>query len=34
MATNKECIENLEVGLGGLQDGMKKMELGVTNKIY
>jgi len=34
MATNKECIENLKVGLDGLQDGMNKMELGVTNKIY
>jgi len=34
MATNKECIENLKVGLGGLQDGMNRMELGVTNKIY
>ena len=34
MATNKERIEQLEAGLGGLQDGMSQMELGLTDKLH
>lgn len=34
MATNKERIENLEVGLRGLQDSMSWMELGIVEKCY
>ncbi|RVW93094.1 Retrovirus-related Pol polyprotein from transposon 17.6 [Vitis vinifera] len=34
MATNKERIEQLEAGLGGLQDGMSRMELGLTDKLH
>ena len=34
IATNKERIENLEVGLGSLQEGMHRMELGVTDKLH
>ena len=34
MATNKERIENLEVGMGGLQDGMRRVELGVADKLH
>jgi hypothetical protein len=33
MSTNKECIESLEAGLGGLQDGMHRMELGMADKF-
>ena len=33
MATNKERIEHLEEGLGGVQDGMQRMEAGITDKI-
>lgn len=33
METNKERIETLEAGLGGLQDGMHKMELGMADKF-
>ena len=33
MATNKERIENLEAGLGGLQDNMSRMELGIVDKL-
>ncbi|RVW35013.1 Retrovirus-related Pol polyprotein from transposon 17.6 [Vitis vinifera] len=34
MATNKERIEQLEAGLGGLQDRMSRMELGLTDKMH
>ncbi|KAA8520752.1 hypothetical protein F0562_014976 [Nyssa sinensis] len=34
MATNKERIEILEAGLGGLQEGMDRMELGVADKFH
>ena len=30
MASNKERIESLEAGLGGLREGMNRMELGVA----
>ena len=33
MGTNKEQIEQLEVGLRGLQDGMSQMELGLNDKL-
>lgn len=33
MSTNKERIEQLETGLGSLQDGMSRMELGLTDKL-
>jgi hypothetical protein len=33
MSTNKECIESLEAGFGGLQDGMHRMELGMVDKF-
>lgn len=34
MTTNKERIENLEVGLAGLQEQLSKMELGVADKLH
>jgi hypothetical protein len=34
MATNKEQIENLKVGLGGLQDGMSKMKLNIVDRFH
>jgi len=34
MTTNKEGIENLEVGLGGLQDGMSRLELNIVDRIH
>jgi len=34
MATNKERIENLEVALGGLQDSISRMELGLNDKLH
>ena len=34
MATNKERIELLEVSVGGLQDNMSRMELGVKDKLH
>ena len=34
MATNKEKIELLEVSVGGLQDNMSRMELGINNKLH
>ncbi|KAA8537020.1 hypothetical protein F0562_029498 [Nyssa sinensis] len=34
MTTNKERIENLEVGLGGLQDSMGRLELGFADKFH
>ncbi|KAJ0040554.1 hypothetical protein Pint_26938 [Pistacia integerrima] len=33
MATDKERIENLEIELGRLQDGMSRMEIGITDKL-
>ena len=33
MSTKNECIESLEAGLGGLQDGVHRMELGMANKF-
>ncbi|KAH9735892.1 hypothetical protein KPL71_017903 [Citrus sinensis] len=34
MATNKERIEILEVGLSGLQNGMQQMEISVNDKLH
>jgi hypothetical protein len=34
MTTNKERIENLEVGLGGLQNGMSRLELNIVDRIH
>lgn len=34
MANNKERIENLEARLGGLQDGMQQMEIGINQKLH
>jgi hypothetical protein len=34
MTTNKERIENLEVGLGGLQDGMSRMEITLVDRMH
>lgn len=34
MASNKERIEALEARLGGVQDGMHQLELGVTDKLH
>jgi hypothetical protein len=34
MATNKERIENLEAELGGLQDSVSRMELGLNDKLH
>ncbi|GFZ01153.1 hypothetical protein Acr_14g0007880 [Actinidia rufa] len=34
MTSNKERIENLEAGLGGLQEGMDQMELGIAEKFH
>ena len=34
MTTNKERIEGLEAGLGGVQDGMQQLELAVTDKLH
>ncbi|KAK6940972.1 Retrotransposon gag domain [Dillenia turbinata] len=34
MSTNKEIIENLEAGLGELQQGMSRLELGLANKLH
>lgn len=34
MATNKERIQNLEAGLGGLQDNLSRMELAVNDKLH
>lgn len=33
MASNKERIENLEVGLGGLYGGLSSMEIGLADKM-
>ncbi|KAH9670785.1 hypothetical protein KPL70_017109 [Citrus sinensis] len=34
MSTNKERIERVEVEIGSLQDGMKRMELGLTDRLH
>ncbi|KAL9408797.1 hypothetical protein AB3S75_047226 [Citrus x aurantiifolia] len=34
MATNKERIELLEAGLGSLQDGLQRMEIGMSGKLH
>lgn len=34
MGTNKEMIESLEAGLGGLQNNFSRMEIGVNNKLH
>ncbi|KAJ0014821.1 hypothetical protein Pint_21564 [Pistacia integerrima] len=34
MASNKERIEALEAGLDGVQDGMQRLELSVTDKLH
>jgi len=34
MTTNKERIENLEVGLGGLQDGMSQMKITLVDRMH
>ncbi|KAA8522091.1 hypothetical protein F0562_012595 [Nyssa sinensis] len=34
MASTRDRIEALEVGLGGVQDGMQRMELGMTDKLH
>ena len=34
IATNKERIENLEMGLGGLQVNLSIVELGVNDKLH
>ncbi|KAF2299217.1 hypothetical protein GH714_030989 [Hevea brasiliensis] len=34
MATNKERIEHLEAGLGGLQNSLSTMEKGVNDKLH
>lgn len=34
MASNKERIEVLEAGLGGLQEGMQRIELAVADKLH
>jgi len=33
MGTNKEHIEQLEAGLGEVQNGLHRMELGMTDKL-
>ena len=33
MTTNKERVENLEAGLGGLQEGVHRMEMGMADKL-
>jgi hypothetical protein len=34
MATNKERIELLETGLGGVQDGMQRLEDYMINRLH
>ena len=34
MSTNKERIERVEVEIESLQDGMKHMELGLTDRLH
>ncbi|KAL9438182.1 hypothetical protein AB3S75_023948 [Citrus x aurantiifolia] len=34
MATNRERIELLEAGLGSLQDGMNRMEVGINDRLH
>ena len=33
MATNKERIEQLEAGIGSLQEGLRQVEIGVAEKM-
>ena len=33
MGTNKERIEQLEAGLGGVQEGLHKIELGMADRL-
>lgn len=33
MATNKERIDKLEEGLGGVQDNLQRMEMGIADKF-
>jgi len=34
MGTNKERIEQLEAGLGEVQNGLHRMELGMIDKLH
>jgi hypothetical protein len=34
MGTNKERIEQLEAGLGEVQNGLHQMEFGMTDKLH
>jgi len=34
MATNKERIEMLEAGLGGVQEGVQRIEMSMTRKMH
>ena len=34
MSTNKECIKRVEAEIGGLQNKMNQMELGLTDKLH
>jgi hypothetical protein len=34
MATNKERIEMLEAGLGGVQEGVQRIEMSMTGKMH
>ncbi|KAA8521916.1 hypothetical protein F0562_012770 [Nyssa sinensis] len=34
MTTNKERIENLEVGFGAVQDGLHQMEIGMADNLH
>lgn len=34
MGTNKERIERVEAEIGGMQDSMKRMELGINDKLH
>lgn len=33
MTSNKEQVENLEVGLGSLQDSVSRLEIGMADKL-
>lgn len=33
MTTNKEIIENLEASMGGVQDHLNRVEIGLVNRI-
>ena len=34
MGTSKERIEQLEIGLGAIQDGLQQMEIGMNDKLH